>query len=91
MVNPVGAQFIAPHAPVAMPDMEQAAALRVAERLRTTIASLDMSEFGVRENLTISIGLAVYLGNETIGQLIARADAAMYQAKAQGRNRVVLA
>lgn len=75
---------------VAMPDMEQAAALRVAERLRATIATLDMSEFGMRENLTISIGLALYLGDETIGQLIARADAAMYQAKAQGRNRVVL-
>lgn len=76
---------------VATPDLEQAAALRVAERLRTTIAALDLSEFGVRENLTISIGVAMHLGDEAIDQLIARADAAMYQAKAQGRNRVVLA
>lgn len=76
---------------VALPDMAQDAALRVAERLRAAIATLDVSEFGASEKLSISIGMVMYHADENIGQLITRADAAMYQAKALGRDRVVLA
>lgn len=41
---------------------------------------------------TVSIGLAVYhAGEETIEETVRRADAALYDAKRQGRNRVVVA
>lgn len=76
---------------VALPDMEQVAALRVAERLRMAIAGLDMSVIASNLRQTISIGVVMYHDDETVDELIARADAAMYQAKEQGRDRVALA
>jgi len=45
----------------------------------------------VSERLTISIGLAQLAPPETADRLYHRADEALYQAKAQGRNRVVAA
>ena len=41
--------------------------------------------------LTASIGVASWLDNESPDSLVNRADTAMYQAKSQGRNRIVLA
>jgi len=41
---------------------------------------------------TVSIGLAAYrAGEETIEETVRRADAALYDAKRQGRDRVVFA
>jgi len=40
--------------------------------------------------ITTSIGIATYEPGDTVERLVSRADAAMYQAKAMGRNRVVL-
>lgn len=37
---------------------------------------------------TVSVGLAVWHGHETPDQLLARADAALYMAKASGRDRI---
>jgi diguanylate cyclase len=41
--------------------------------------------------LTVSIGVAALQGSENVQQLLCRADAALYEAKAEGRNRVVIA
>ena len=41
--------------------------------------------------MTVSIGAAEYAPGETVHEWLARADAAMYQAKRDGRNRVVVA
>lgn len=42
--------------------------------------------------VTVSIGIAAFqAGEETIQQTVRRADAALYEAKRQGRNRVVVA
>lgn len=68
-------------------------ALAVAERLRTAVErarvrSLDGVEFG----FTVSIGVAEQpLGNLSAEKLMDMADDAMYQAKANGRNRVIAA
>jgi diguanylate cyclase len=43
-----------------------------------------------RLDITTSIGVALYDGHPDYERVMARADAAMYQAKKQGRNRVVL-
>ncbi len=39
--------------------------------------------------LTISVGVGTFKNGEPLAELIARADGALYQAKQQGRNRVV--
>jgi len=65
-----------------------ATATIVAERVRSRIAEQDLGE----GRLTASIGLAEYPeGGNTPEELIATADAAMYQAKSAGRNQVVVA
>ena len=42
-----------------------------------------------RSRVTVSIGVAEFRMGESIGQTVARADEALYQAKSSGRNRVV--
>jgi diguanylate cyclase (GGDEF)-like protein len=65
-----------------------ATALIVAERIRARVAS-EAFDGG---RVTLSIGVAEYPAHgDTPEELIASADAAMYQAKGQGRNRVLAA
>jgi diguanylate cyclase (GGDEF)-like protein len=65
-----------------------ATAVLVAERIRARVADQDLGE----GKLTVSVGLAEYPdGGDTPEELIATADAAMYQAKSSGRNQVVVA
>ncbi|WP_460033914.1 diguanylate cyclase, partial [Megalodesulfovibrio paquesii] len=63
-------------------------ALPFAERLRK---SLEENPHPVAGCMTASMGLAIYRSGETSSQLVSRADAALYRAKQQGRNRVELA
>jgi diguanylate cyclase (GGDEF)-like protein len=63
--------------------------LEVAERLRKAIAESDIPEAG---HITVSIGLATFTEPLRDGrELYASADAALYEAKRRGRNRVVSA
>ena len=81
-----GEEFIA-----VLPGRDDAQAREIAERLR------DKVEFGLKplagspRALTISIGLASLSrsGSASLEALLAAADAAVYRAKADGRNRVV--
>ncbi|MCA1855489.1 GGDEF domain-containing protein [Massilia oculi] len=77
---------------VLLPDADAASALAVAERLRAALdrpARDAASPQGVA--YTVSIGLAMLEGGESIGELMQRADRALYGAKTAGRNRVVCA
>ena len=67
--------------------------LRRAEQLRLEVNNLAVKLGGQSLGvITISIGVASYPANGTIlGDLIAAADSALYQAKADGRNRVFAA
>ena len=61
-----------------------------AERIRFCVEEslvLDLGN-GKTSNVTVSIGLAEHLKNESIDKTISRADEAMYKAKKNGRNRV---
>jgi len=74
---------------VLLPEIGLDVAVLLAERLRLSIAS--RNEPGDQAMCTVSIGAAEYRAGEGENALINRADEACYMAKAQGRNRVVLA
>ncbi|ABD89062.1 diguanylate cyclase [Rhodopseudomonas palustris] len=59
----------------------------VAEKLRTAIAGVSFDRVG---GVTCSFGVTEYLEGDTPEIMVARADAALYQAKVKGRNRVEL-
>jgi len=72
---------------VILPETDTDAAKAAAERMRAALHATPGS--ADRPHCTVSIGLTtVRHGDRTIDALIARADAALYEAKAQGRNRV---
>lgn len=73
---------------VLMPDTGADGALKVAEKLRTSV------ENAIRrpQPVTISIGIATTRESDpTLDRTLFRADAALYEAKAAGRNRVRIA
>jgi diguanylate cyclase (GGDEF)-like protein len=64
-------------------------ALRVAERLRTRVATKALKQGSTTICMTISIGLAMARQTDhSLEQIIARADTQLYRAKEGGRNRV---
>ena len=64
-------------------------AMQMAERHRAAIEALTFPELGQPKLTTASIGVALYeVDNESLEELVTRADAAMYEAKLLGRNRV---
>ena len=66
--------------------------LEVAERIRQYVAEQPLEGRGRKVGCTVSIGLAAYTGpSDTLDTILIRADEALYQAKHQGRNRVVAA
>ncbi len=68
-----------------------AEAERVAENLRQAVQAAQIG-FGEKMlNVTLSIGVSQFNGHELPEQTIDRADAALYRAKAAGRNRVEVA
>ena len=60
----------------------------VAERIRAHVSGDTIQSGGASLDVTVSIGLAQAGPNETVNSLIERADAALYAAKAAGRNCV---
>ena len=71
-----------------LPDMDTERAMRALDRLRVIIADLDWSAFSPGMKVTMSAGVATLNPNETSDLFLARADSALYAAKAQGRNRI---
>ncbi len=85
MLSGLGEEFV-----VVLPETDEINSLRMAERIRSTIEQtpIETENHGVL-SVTVSIGSATR-GAEamTQEQLIQSADAAMYQSKKTGRNRV---
>jgi diguanylate cyclase (GGDEF)-like protein len=63
----------------------------VAEHVRRAIAALVIHQDKVSFGVTVSIGVAAHRGMTSLDKLLSHADAALYRAKAAGRNRVELA
>jgi diguanylate cyclase len=71
-----------------LPDTPTEVAMRLLERLRQIIAELEWSAFSSGMRVTVSAGVATLRSDETPDALLARADRALYRAKAQGRNHI---
>jgi diguanylate cyclase len=74
-----------------LPNTSMDNALRVAEMLRRTVEHKEVINRANQEKLgqiTISVGVAQYRAGESLESFIERADAALYRAKQNGRNRV---
>ncbi|PNY79910.1 hypothetical protein CVO96_18420 [Deinococcus koreensis] len=70
---------------VALPGAQEDQALEVAERLRRAVAQAD---FGTASLVTVSVGLSEARPGDVLEAVVARADAALYEAKRSGRDRV---
>jgi len=83
---------------VLLPDTETSSGVKLAERIRSAVASAPyVLPGGEQQSITASIGIAGIAPEadaddlKTIGEsLIARADVALYRAKSDGRDRVVM-
>jgi diguanylate cyclase (GGDEF)-like protein len=84
-----------------IPETRREGAFEVAERIRSTIARHNFKIFNTETRVTVSIGLALYPVDLSDGsqaefhkgladELINSADKALYKAKEDGRNRVIL-
>jgi diguanylate cyclase (GGDEF)-like protein len=71
-----------------LPGTTQQSAVGMLDRLRAIIAELEWSAFSTGMSVTMSAGVTVLHTNENSDNVLARADSALYAAKAQGRNRI---
>ncbi|GIZ12444.1 sensor domain-containing diguanylate cyclase [Pseudomonas sp. NCCP-436] len=73
------------------PGCDQAVALQVAERLQREVQRLNFQYDGAKVGITVSQGLTMLRRSDSqLDTLYARADLAMYEAKKQGKNRIVV-
>ena len=87
MVGRLGGEEFA----VLLPETTAAHSEPLAERLRVEIEGLKLSAEGRAFSLTVSIGVSEFCAeDETLDPVLRRADAALYEAKLGGRNRVVV-
>lgn len=70
---------------IVLPGADAAGGVQVAERLRRELGTLPFPEVGT---VTASLGVAQAEPGDDLDRWVARADAALYRAKAAGRNRV---
>ena len=83
----IAARFGGEEFVVLMPTTDLANATAIAERIRAAIAELQTEL--LLEPITASFGVVERLAGEPAHALLRRADVALYEAKRQGRNRVV--
>lgn len=77
---------------VLLPDTSLDEAVEVAERIRHRVAQLRIDGMPEGQSVHVSIGCAQYSPlDESFGDLVQRADEAMYRAKQAGRNQVMRA
>jgi diguanylate cyclase (GGDEF)-like protein len=78
---------------VLLPETEPTEAIVIAERIRRTVAEIRIREGRKMVGTTISIGISSYpkSARRSATDLLRKADAALYQAKKEGKDKVVAA
>jgi diguanylate cyclase (GGDEF)-like protein len=71
---------------IVMPSSDRASAIACAERIRLRV--FEYHELPRLPKVTMSIGVAVIEPGDSPADLVRRADRSLYQAKADGKNRV---
>lgn len=74
---------------VVLPDTDAGTARRVAERVRRHVAS--MAQLDPASRITVTIGASTRWADDAADEAIGRADAALFDGKRAGRDRVVAA
>ncbi len=72
---------------ILMPDTGVQEGVGVAEKLRAAVQECGFHYRGESVQVTISCGVAEFSQNDTPARVFEKADAAMYRAKSEGRNR----
>ena len=76
---------------VLLPECGPEAAYGFAERLREAVEAVVFRPGGEAQRITVSIGIAALTPErDTVSRMMAAADAALYRAKSEGRNRVCI-
>ncbi len=90
--NDVTARFGGEEFVMLLPETNLESALVIAERVRVAVENHNFEHVACRHSVTISIGVAEYVGDTLDGEdIIKRADEGVYLAKNSGRNRVCIA
>jgi diguanylate cyclase (GGDEF)-like protein len=76
---------------ILLQDTELSDAVDQAERLRAALSERRFPVEGTPVGITASFGLGAFTGDQSLQALLKQIDARLYQAKNQGRNRVVAA
>lgn len=71
---------------ILMPETGAAGALKYLQRLTDRVRESDFQAEDDRVELTLSVGLGIAEADDTLDNLVSRADIAMYEAKQAGRN-----
>ncbi|MDI1261002.1 GGDEF domain-containing protein [Aquabacterium sp.] len=74
---------------VLMSEADQGQALEMLERLRQAVRQHDWTVHGPGLAVTFSAGVREHTTDDTLAQSLEHADAALYKAKAQGRDRTI--
>ncbi len=90
-----GEEFI-----MVLPETRKEGALEVAERIRSNVARHNFKIYSQETRVTVSIGVSLYPSkklqqiegdiSQSVQTLILAADKALYRAKDEGRNRIIL-